>query len=93
MPLIFVTTFVVAFDAPRPLSLFQPFTLISAQLNLVPNVFITQLNFHIVLATNFNVDFHDTQVGYEATQSRSLKPNILICSSIELKLIFENLNE
>jgi len=91
--LIFVITFVVAFDALQSLSLFQPFTLVSIQLNLVLSVLITQLNFHIVLATNFNVDFHDTKVGYEATQSPSLKPNISICSSIELKLIFKNLNE
>ncbi len=88
MPFIFVTTFVIAFDALRPLSLLQPFTLASAQLNLVPSVFINQLNFHVMFATNFNVDFHDTQVGYEVAQSPSLKPNISICSPIELKLIF-----
>jgi hypothetical protein len=84
VPLIFVTILVVAFDALRPLSLLQPFTLALAQLNLVPSVFITQLNFHDMFTTNvdFNVDFHDTQVGYEVVQSPSLKPNISICSSI-----------
>jgi hypothetical protein len=35
---IFVTIFVVAFDALRPLSLFQPFTLVLAQLNSVSSV-------------------------------------------------------
>jgi hypothetical protein len=37
-----------------------------------------------MLATNFNVDFHDTQVGYEGTQSPSLKPNILIVAQLNL---------